>query len=67
LTNNVTLTTGLPDGIFKPKIQIRIDFGGHLVYFPAIGIFCGHSVFFPVLICCTKKNLATLIVNDSAK
>jgi hypothetical protein len=31
----------------------------HLVYF--MDIFCGYLVtFFPVLICCTKKNLATL-------
>jgi hypothetical protein len=40
-------------------------FYGHLVYFTAIwhafwtfGIFCGN--FFPVLVCCTKKNLATM-------
>jgi hypothetical protein len=25
-----------------------------------LGIFCVHLVFFPVLVCCTKKNLATL-------
>jgi hypothetical protein len=31
------------------------------------GIFCGHLVFFPVLVSCTKKNLATLrgLVNCS--
>jgi hypothetical protein len=28
---------------------------GHLVYFPSFG------TFLPVLVCCTKKNLATLI------
>jgi hypothetical protein len=41
----------------------------HLVNFTAIGnilwpfgVFCGHLVlFFPVLVCCTKKNLATLV------
>jgi hypothetical protein len=41
---------------------------GHLVYFTAIwyilctfGLFYSHLVyFFPVLVCCTKKNLATL-------
>jgi hypothetical protein len=26
------------------------------------GIFCGHfGIFFPILVCCTKKNLATLL------
>jgi hypothetical protein len=41
-------------------------FYDHLVYFTAIGnillpfgIFCGHLV--PVLVSCTKKNLATLL------
>jgi hypothetical protein len=39
----------------------------HSVYFTGnwyslcpFGIFCGHLVFFPVLVCCTKKNLAAL-------
>jgi hypothetical protein len=50
-------------------------FYDHLVYFAAIcytlwpfGIFCGNLVYFmviwyifPVLVCCTKKNLATLV------
>jgi phosphotransferase system glucose/maltose/N-acetylglucosamine-specific IIC component len=27
----------------------------------AIGMFCGHLVYFPLLACCTKKNLATLL------
>jgi hypothetical protein len=43
----------------------------HLVYFMAIwyslwpfGIFNGYLVYlFPVLVCCTKKNLATLVVD----
>jgi hypothetical protein len=42
-------------------------FYGYFVYFTAIwyilwpfGIFSGHfGIFFPVLVCCTKKNLAT--------
>jgi hypothetical protein len=46
-----------------------VKFSGHSVYFTAISynlwpffIFCGHfGIFFPVLVCCTKKNLATLI------
>jgi hypothetical protein len=40
---------------------------GHLVYFKAIwcilwafGIFYVFGIFFAVLVCCTKKNLATL-------
>jgi phosphotransferase system glucose/maltose/N-acetylglucosamine-specific IIC component len=39
---------------------------GHLVYFTAIwymlwpfGTFVCHLVFFPFLVCCNKKNLAT--------
>jgi hypothetical protein len=59
--------------IFKPKIPIwaKKDVGkfhAPLVYFTAIwnilwpfGIFCGHlGKFVPVLVCCTKKYLATL-------
>jgi hypothetical protein len=46
-------------------------FYGKLVYFTAIwfilwrsGIFRGHLVcFFPVLVCCTEENLATLRLN----
>jgi hypothetical protein len=64
---------GLPDGtyIFRPKIRIWVNFGGscngrcwyslwtlrllygHLVYFVVIWYI------FPVLVCCTKKNLAS--------
>jgi hypothetical protein len=39
-------------------------FYGYLVYFTAIWymyVFRGHLVNFPVLVCCTKKNLATLV------
>jgi hypothetical protein len=44
-------------------------FNGHLVYFTVIwyilrpfGIFCVHfGTFFPVLVCCKKRNLATRI------
>jgi hypothetical protein len=41
------------------------EFHGHLVFFVAILVyFCGHvCVYFPVLVCCTKKNLATLVSN----
>jgi hypothetical protein len=36
-------------------------FYGHLVYFVAVwNIFWSFSIFSPVLVCCTKKNLATL-------
>jgi hypothetical protein len=46
-------------------------FYGHLAYFTAIwyilwlfGIFVGYLVYiFPVLVCCTKKNLATAVVS----
>jgi hypothetical protein len=53
-----------------------VYFKGNLVYFKAFwyillslgGIFCYHllylwlfGIFFPVLVCCTKKNLATLV------
>jgi hypothetical protein len=58
------------------------DFYGHLEYFTAIlniftaiwyilwssGIFCSHMVnIFPVLVRCTKKNLATLIFKIGVK
>jgi hypothetical protein len=42
----------LPSGIFC----------GHLVYFIAI-----YGIFFPILVCCTKKNLATLDASHSCK
>jgi hypothetical protein len=45
-------------------------FYGHLEYFTTTwsiyGIYCCDSVSsFPVLVCCTKKNLATLALNHS--
>jgi hypothetical protein len=54
------------------------DFGmfyGHLVYFTAIwyisglfGIFQSYLVYFPILVNCTKKNLATLLyINQFAE
>jgi hypothetical protein len=54
-----------------------MDFGkfnGHFVYFTAIwyilcqcGKFCGHfGIYIPVLVCCTKKNLAALFLNAYA-
>jgi hypothetical protein len=37
-------------------------FYGHLVYFAAIWyILWSSGIFFPVLVCCSKKNLATLL------
>jgi hypothetical protein len=43
-------------------------FYSHFVYFTAIWYIYGHLVYFvvirymfPVLVCCTKKNLATLV------
>jgi hypothetical protein len=56
---------GLPDVIFScQKIQILIYFGrprsGLLYTFGHFGIFGSFSTFPPVLVCCTKKNLATL-------
>jgi hypothetical protein len=38
---------------------------GHLVYFVAIGyILWLFGIFFPVWVCCTKKNLATLLTTQ---
>jgi hypothetical protein len=44
-------------------------FYGPLVFLLQFGLFCGHLVtfvviwyIFPLLVCCTEKNLATLIV-----
>jgi hypothetical protein len=36
-------------------------FYGHLAYFVAIWYIFGNLYVFPVLVCCTKKNLATLV------
>jgi hypothetical protein len=63
--------------IFKPKIPIWVNFGGSYngrcwLYFMEIwsilrpfGILCGfyhHLMYlFPVLVCCAKGNLATLL------
>jgi hypothetical protein len=58
--------------ISKPKIQIWVKFGrpcngrcwyfyGHFVYFLAEWYILGQfGTFFPILVCCTEKNLATL-------
>jgi hypothetical protein len=61
--------------IFKPKILIWVNFAGSCnarcwwILWP-FGIFCGHFVYsiviwyiFPVLVCSTSKNLATLVRN----
>jgi hypothetical protein len=52
-------------------MKVVFKFYGHFVYFTAIwyilgqfGIFCGYFGIFPVLVCCTKKNLATLCFNE---
>jgi hypothetical protein len=51
---------------FKPKIPIWVNFGGPeiekccYVLWP-FGILCSFGTFFPVLVSCTKKNLATLV------
>jgi hypothetical protein len=38
------------------------QFSGHLTYFMNIWhIFCSFGTFFPVLVSCPKKNLATLL------
>jgi hypothetical protein len=60
---------GMPDGIFSNqntnlgKFRIGI-FDGHLVYFTAIGYILRNlrpfRIFFPVLVCFTKRNLASL-------
>jgi hypothetical protein len=69
--------------LFKPKIQIWVNFGGpeiekrcyilwpfgifygHLGYFMTIWYtLCSFGTFFPVLVSCTKKNLATLALED---
>jgi hypothetical protein len=40
--------------------QFSVYFG----IFIAICYFCGHfDIFFAILVCCTKKNLATLVVS----
>jgi hypothetical protein len=69
------LLTGLPDGIVSSqKIPIWVNFGGscngrcwYILW--TFGLFCSHLVYFmviwyifPVLLCCTKKNLATPVV-----
>jgi hypothetical protein len=50
----------------------RCFFIVHFVYFTTkwyifwpFGTFCGHLAFFPILVCCTEKNLATLILSHS--
>jgi hypothetical protein len=63
----------LPFGVFHGHLvyfiaiwYISLPFGifhGHLVYFMAIWyISWPFGMFLPVLACCTKKNLATLIL-----
>jgi hypothetical protein len=50
-------------GIFMAVWNIRLTFGisyGHLVHVVVIWSY-GHI--FPVLVCCTKKNLSALVLN----
>jgi hypothetical protein len=75
------LATGLPDGIFfKTNIPLLGKFWRFLqwkmlVYFTVIwyilwplGIAYGNLVyFFPVLVRCPKKNLATLLVKSQSE
>jgi hypothetical protein len=63
--------------IFKPKILIWVNFLGlpmknagifnsHLVYLTAIWyILWLFGTFFPVLVCCTKKYLVTLLCSPN--
>jgi hypothetical protein len=51
-----------PFGAFCGHLGI---FCGHLgIFCGHLGIFCGHLVYFSILVCCTKKNLATLLEVD---
>jgi hypothetical protein len=43
--------------IFGP---FRIVYG-NLIFLGPIGIICGFAIFLPVLVCCTMRNLATLV------
>jgi hypothetical protein len=54
--------------VLQFKIQNFGTFYGHCSILIPFGIFCDHTVYFmvirnifPVLVCCTKKNLATLM------
>jgi hypothetical protein len=58
--------------VFRPKIPLGVNFGGscnlrcwYILW--TFSLFHGHSIYFmavwyifPVLVCCSKKNLATL-------
>jgi hypothetical protein len=75
-TRNFDVRTGLPDGLFSNQksqfgkilegliLENVVPFGifyGHLGYFMTIWYtLCSFGTFFPVLVSCTKKNLATL-------
>jgi hypothetical protein len=57
---NSNLQTGMPDGAKIPNL-------GKKSILRIFGIFCFHLVYIsPVLVCCTKKNLATLLANQLA-
>jgi hypothetical protein len=73
----LSFPAGLPDGLFsnqKSKFGKILEgfamedvgiFYGHFVNFPAIWyIIWPSGIIFTVLVCCTKKNLATLVIID---
>jgi hypothetical protein len=78
---SVQLFTVLPDGIFSnQKIPIRVNFGvsykdgGKFGLFSSISYILHMAIwnnlwsfgyFFPVLVCCTKKNLATSVIQSN--
>jgi hypothetical protein len=66
-TGKGSFESGLPDGIyFKPKFQIWVHFGGscNVKFWCILWTF---GIFFPVLVCCTKKNLATQLGVENVK
>jgi hypothetical protein len=53
------------EGVSKEDVGILYD---HLVYFTANWYFLSpFGTLFPILVCCTKKNLATLSLKPSQK
>jgi hypothetical protein len=72
LPDGIFFQTKTPNlGKFGRVLQWKIHIGifyFHLVYFQPFDIFYGHLAYFlaiwyifPVLVCCSKKNLATLL------
>jgi hypothetical protein len=51
-------------GIFFESLGMEI-FYGRLVYFMTTRcVMCSYGIYFPILVCCAKKNLATLIKTE---